>query len=245
MPYSHTNLPPDARKLPDFDVIRGLDTTAKRVEFDVNTLNATPGVTGTWHVGVGEPVRTVAGLTPTADTDAFNIDTPAAATNGEMIGVSTGARELDAPLGIAFDKFAANKSTYYGFPSANGRGKLTVLKQVFMARYKVADWFVTAKTQITTNDTNYPLGLPLDTGADDEPQKFMLAAITQECGASVVIVKTVQGTAKFMTLPMDYNILTGGVASSANHMLQKQVVGKITKKYTVEGEEFVNILFKF
>jgi hypothetical protein len=240
MPYTHSYLPPDSRALPPFDVVRGLDSTVKRVEFDVNYI----GTDTDWSIIVGEPVRSVENIAG-GDTDAFSISsTLFLATNGEIVGVGSAATrtEIDRPLGISFDKFSSTNNSAKGFPCANGRGKLAVLKQVFIGRL-LAHAFISDVHEMENG--TYPPGTPAEGGHGHDAAFLAACAAGPVVGAPVVMVKTLLEEPRYMALPMDYLIFTGDAISADNMALRLQIIGHIIKIQTVNGDDFVDVLFKF
>lgn len=240
MPYTHTYAPPDARSLPAFDVIRGLDTSAKRIEFEVNYY----GTSTRWNVEVGEPVVSWVGTG--FEEDAFKVSNIILVPNAaEFMGIWSigGGDDPVTPLGLSFDRFSVLGSEHEGFPCANGRGKLAVLTQVFKARIN-ANRFVTDADDLS-DGLVFPVGTPAAGGGAFDAAFIAGCVASLEVGSDVVVVKTAAGEPKFCTLPNDYNVRTGEALTPQNHRLDDLVVGHITKKITVNGDDFVEVLFKF
>ncbi len=221
---SFTNNLPDARATSNFEVVRGLTSTAYRMHYTLADRNAGVDVYPA-TVACGEPLRFIEG-----EEEIFNVNdaTIDGTVSGHVVGVNnlTGKTTwIDHPAGIAFDAY--DRTGVTGNPSANINNADTVLKGRFIARVTLADWFAPAGKifRIATGNVN------------------LLYDGTPKIGEDVVIVNYVSaaglaGVCRYAALYTDpaARYATPAVPTGPEMAVDRAVVGKIVSINATDAE---------
>jgi hypothetical protein len=238
-----SRIPPDAREVSTFEIVKGLGDTAFRMEYQIKDLSIGAGITtGPAIASVGEPLRVVSThaeyVYPVNDADLTALIVVPLAV-GHVVGVNaanlttanatvTNPKLNDKIIGISFNDYSNDGSS--GQPSSFEAGSVAVLMGKFIARISKAEWFLGAGKVIYIDGTH-----------GSTVNLVYVSSITP--GLDVVVVNWAEhagelagnGVAKYTCLSGDYATRYAGANPTIAEMaLDRSVVGKVVK---VDGDD--------